>query len=274
MRNQAGLDFDASKLGPRRARGMFESVARLLKEYRSQPLAHRSERDPNYLVLTMMEQALQARIQEQSSVATTAPTSTAAAPTGGAAAAMMKDPKSKAIADKVSRGQSLTPDEQQTFNKVMLAKESRKKSRMVNESELQQAQVVLAAQDMIDRVQKMMEEISEMQFKDLPALTDSIKNDMGTEQAQQFQVATSQALSTLLQSVQTSKSELESAQGVLTGQAPIVPGEDQTGMPPAADIATAAEMPVPGEPGADQEEIDLSLDANLGEPQSLGRERR
>ena len=115
-----------------------------------------------------------------------------------------------------------------------------------------------------------MEDISEMQFKDLPALVNSIKNDMGVDQATQFQTQASAALSNLLTAVQAGKTEMESAQGVLTGQSPIVPGQDATMAPPAA---------APGE-----EEADLSLDANLpqgGEEEEeeqvsvgLGRERR
>jgi len=130
---------------------------------------------------------------------------------------------------------------------------------------------VLAAQDMIDRVQGMLEDISEMQFKDLPALTDSIKNDMGVEQATQFQADTSAALTALLAAMQTGKTQLEAAQGVLTGQAPVVPGADaaaQPELPPAGDVE---DMDV---------DADLSLDANLDDEESeepaavLGRERR
>jgi hypothetical protein len=141
-------------------------------------------------------------------------------------------------------------------------------------SELQTAQVVLASQDMIDRIQGMMEDISEMQFKDLPALTDSIKNDMGVDQASQFQSQASAALTNLLAAVQAGKTELESAQGVLTGQAPQVPG---------AAPADAGGMPAAPAPGGDIE-ADLSLDANMPatgeEPEdeapaaTLGRERR
>jgi hypothetical protein len=140
---------------------------------------------------------------------------------------------------------------------------------MVKESEIQTAQVVLAAQDMVDRIQGMMEDISEMQFKDLPALVNSIKNDMGVDQATQFQTQASAALSNLLTAVQAGKTEMEGAQGVLTGQAPVVPGQDATAM--AAPVAP------------DEEEVDLSLAANLpaGEEEEeeqvsvgLGRERR
>jgi phage-related tail protein len=151
--------------------------------------------------------------------------------------------------------------------------------RRISESEVQQAQVVLAAQDMVDRMQKMMEEISEMQFKDLPALTDSIKNDptLGPNVATQFQTQASQSLSTLLTSVQAGKTQMEAAQGVLTGQAPVAPGVD-TGaeldaVDASADLGTDA--------GADID-ADISVDANmpaddeddLDDGAALGRERR
>jgi hypothetical protein len=146
--------------------------------------------------------------------------------------------------------------------------------RRLSESELQSAQVVLAAQDMIDRIQKMLEEVSEMQFKDLPALTDSIKNDMGIDQATQFQSASAAALTQLLQSLQQGKTQMEAAQGTLTGQAPVVPGQDP--------------MAAPADPNMDPNmdaELDLNVDADI-EPADdeeeptplggagLGRERR
>jgi hypothetical protein len=174
---------------------------------------------------------------------------------------------------KAQSGQSLTPDEQKTVAAIAsqnMPKESRHMRRSLKESDLQSAQVVLAAQDMIDRIQKMLEEISEMQFKDLPALTDSIKNDMGIDQATQFQGAASAALTQLLTSVQQGKTQMEVAQGALTGQAPIVPGQDAAdlGNDMDADVDIDAEVDVDAEmPPRDDEDEDL-------DGAGLGRERR
>jgi len=132
----------------------------------------------------------------------------------------------------------------------------------------------LAAQDMVDQIQKMIEQVSAMQFKDLPALVDSIRNDVGMDQAQQFNNDVTTALQGLIQGLQGSKVQLETAQGVLTGQAPVVPGQDAgaAGMPDMDGMAV---------PGADTgEEPDLSLDANLDidaeelPAKALGRDRR
>jgi len=250
-----GHRVDFRRLSEGQARKLLGRVKNLLKEHKNSVSRHFSERNPDYIKLIMLEQALSSRLKEMDA---------------GALSAVTNDPKSKAVMDKAQRGQKLTPDEQATMNQIALAKETRKPKRMVKESEIQTAQVVLAAQDMVDRIQGMMEDISEMQFKDLPALVNSIRNDMGVDQATQFQTQASAALSNLLTAVQAGKTEMESAQGVLTGQAPVVPGQD-TGMAPA--------------PAGDEEEVDLSLDANLpgGEEEEeeqdqvsvgLGRERR
>jgi hypothetical protein len=270
LESHGGKRIDFAAIGPRRAQGMLQQVQRLITEHRRSADFHRSQQDPAYLQLVIMEQALQARIVEQQPMPGASTTSTSAP-----ASPATQDPKARAVMDKVRRKQPLTPDEQQTVNMVALTKEGRRPQRMVREqSELQQAQVVLAAQDMIDRLQGMLEDISEMQFKDLPALADSIKNDMGVEKSTQFQAAASAAMTTLLQAVQAGKTEMESAQGTLTGQAPVVPGQDaMPGAEPGAELGDEA--------GGDIE-ADLDLDVNLPaeEPEAvapaaaLGRERR
>jgi hypothetical protein len=91
-------------------------------------------------------------------------------------------------------------------------------------SEVQQAQVVLAAQDMVDKMQKMLEEITAMQFKDLPALVDSIKNEVGQQQANQFNADATAALSGLVQNLQAGKhaaaADLDAAAGAAGAEEP------------------------------------------------------
>jgi hypothetical protein len=117
-----------------------------------------------------------------------------------------------------------------------------------------------------------LEDASEMQFKDLPALTDSIKNDpnLGADKATQYQSQSATALTQLLAAVQQGKMGLEGAQGVLTGQAPMVPGVD-TGAPAdnlGADVDIDADLELDANMPADDEEDALPPAA------SLGRERR
>jgi hypothetical protein len=239
---------------------MLKRVRCLIAEHRSTTAFHRSERDPAYLSLVMMEQGISAHISEQQDSVIMMPMDT-------------KDPKVQTTLKKAQTGQNLSPDETKMITAIATQKKEsvKKPRRMVKESELQQAQVVLAAQDMIDRIQGMIEDISEMQFKELPALTDSVKNDMGTDQATQFQNSTVAALSQLLTAIQEGKTQMESAQGVLTGQAPVVPGNDELDMEQDTgvdgidvDAELNAELP----PRDDNEEDDEDFGA------TFGRERR
>jgi len=278
-----GTRVDFNRLTHKQAHSMLQRVRGLVKEHRASPSFHYSERNPDYMKLVMMEQGLLDVIKEelptQSAGATGAAQVDPVAKKAEAAAviAQQKDPRVKQALMKSAKGQSLNPEEQKLVAGVALlktAESQHRRGRPLSESEVQQAQVVLAAQDMIDQLQKMMEQISEMQFKDLPALTDSIKNDpnLGADKATQYQSQAATALTQLLAAVQQGKMGLEGAQGVLTGQAPMVPGVD-TGAP-AADMGAAPDVDV---------DADLELDANLPADDeegtlppaaSLGRERR
>jgi hypothetical protein len=134
---------------------------------------------------------------------------------------------------------------------------------IMEENEVQQAQVVLASQDMVDKVQKMIEEFSEMQYKELPALVDSIRNQVGTAEADAFNNSATSALEGLIANLQNSKAQLEQSKAILTGQAPegapgAMPGEPTVpgAMP---EPATGEIMPPPVEepPGAGAGEADL-----------------
>ena len=270
LQARLGHTVSFANLTMRESRHMLLRVRGLLSEHRSTAAAHSSERDPAYLKLLMLESGLKGRLKE---VAPVAP----GQPAAGAVPIDTKDPKVQAAMKKSQSGQTLNPEEQKLVGAVAasaMQKESRQARRRLRESEIQQAQVVLAAQDIVDQVQKMLEQISAMQFKDLPALTDSIKNDMGVDQATAYQSATAAALTQLLQSVQQGKTALEGAQGTLTGQEPVVPGQE-----PAADMgadlnaepAVDAEVAVDADivPSADEEEP-----TPLGAPEALGRDRR
>ena len=270
LQARLGHTVSFANLTMRESRHMLLRVRGLLSEHRSTAAAHSSERDPAYLKLLMLESGLKGRLKE---VAPVAP----GQPAAGAVPIDTKDPKVQAAMKKSQSGQTLNPEEQKLVGAVAasaMQKESRQARRRLRESEIQQAQVVLAAQDMVDQIQKMLEQISAMQFKDLPALTDSIKNDMGVDQATAYQSATAAALTQLLQSVQQGKTALEGAQGTLTGQEPVVPGQE-----PAADMgadlnaepAVDAEVAVDADvvPPADEEEP-----TPLGAPEALGRDRR
>jgi hypothetical protein len=135
--------------------------------------------------------------------------------------------KKKQMQDEIKQKQQEIAALQKAMMNPTMAAENNT-GNFLRESEIQQAQVVLAAQDMVDRVQKMLEDTTEMQFKELPALVDSIKNEVGVDQAAQFNADAAAALSGLVQNLQASKGQLEAALGVVTGTGggAVVPGAE------------------------------------------------
>jgi hypothetical protein len=140
----------------------------------------------------------------------------------------------------------------------------------------------LAAQDLVDKMQGMLEDVSELQFKELPALVDSIKNQVGIDQATQFNADASAALSGLLQNIQASKQQLDAALGVVTGQQMATP--DLPGMGADAGAAVGDDLAADVDAGADiaaGDELDAAADAAADDMDrdesptaSLGRQRR
>jgi hypothetical protein len=258
----------------KKAKQMLGRVKALVREHRATTGFYNSERNPTYIKLIMMEQALSHVVNEQPVMPTTGGVTTVGATANPGQQAALQTAQlqqnKKALQDAIRQKQKEIADLQKQMNNPMAMAESRRK---LKESDLQSAQVVLASQDMIDRVQKMLEQISEMQFKDLPALTDSIKNDMGVDQATQFQSSTAAALTQLLAGVQQGKTQLETAQGVLTGQAPQVPGQDaalgtELGANIGAEVGDELDADMDVEPMPDEED-DAEMPAA-----ALGRDRR
>ena len=287
-----GSNLRVDQLTAGQAKTLLSRIQVALKESRRQPSFHRSEQNPVYLKMVMLEQALASRLKETTMPGApgTAPGATAdpeaAKKQAAAVVAQTKDPALKAALQKAANGQSLNPQEQKMVAGAALAKtESRLRNafRYLKESEVQQAQVVLAAQDMVDKMQGMLEDVTELQFKELPALVDSIKNQVGIDQAQQFNTDATAALAGLVQNLQGAKQQLDAALGVVTGQTPQIPGvpPEQAGADLGADIGADIGAAAGGAPGA---ELGAEAGAELGAAAadeispapaaSLGRARR
>jgi hypothetical protein len=278
------VQFDS--LNRKQLHSMYRQVRGVLSEVRSSSARHHSEKNPAYLKMMMMEQALADRIYEDEMGNTTPQTSTSAAPginPQQAAAMAMKqkmDDKERVTKELEDLKKELAEKQKEynDLNTTATAESWRRRAQAhgyyLSEGEVQQAQVVLAAQDMVDKLQDMIEDSTEMQFKELPALVDSIKNQIGQEQAAQFNNDAQAALSGLVQNLQGSKQQLEQALGVVTGQGPVaMPGADAGMMPPGGDMGLA------GPPPEGEEQIDITATEPM-EPgatapaAALGRERR
>ena len=271
MESHFGQSVSFESISKRQAHDMLNRVRGLISEHRRLPEFHSSEHNPAYLKLVMMEQALASKISEQDPAPLVGQTATPGQTPQQAAALQSQQQmqKRKQIQDQLRAMDEEDADRRKQRadlqKQLSMAESAHSLRRKLKESEVQQAQVVLASQDMVDQVQKMIEQVTSMQFKDLPALVDQIKNEVGVDQAQQFNADATAALAGLTQNLQGSKGQLETALGVVTGQAPAVPGADMAPAElPAPDMGAEALPAV--EPEEDEEVSDLEV--------SLGRGKR
>jgi hypothetical protein len=140
----------------------------------------------------------------------------------------------------------------------------------LNEGEVGNAEVLLAAKDMVDSVQDTIEKVGKMQNEQLPQLLDSIRDQIGSEQADAFKNAVGATLDQLMQNLQSAREGVDTGVRVLSGEA-----VDQPMALPGDDLG--AELPPPPESDFDAEEPAdgfAATDAAAGGTETLGRELR
>jgi hypothetical protein len=149
----------------------------------------------------------------------------------------------------------------------------------LHEGEIQQASAIVTAKTMVDRVGRWIEELSGMENDTLLQLGDSIRDEMGAEQAKQFISACAPAIQQALENLKTTRETLATGVRTLTGE------EQAAGMlgaEPGADLEAPAE---PDAMNADAGIDDLGAEPEMGdefaaaEPavggaETAGREKR
>jgi hypothetical protein len=148
------------------------------------------------------------------------------------------------------------------------SKHVKTKESTIMEADLDQAEVLLAAQELVDEMQKMVENVAEMQVQKLMPIVDAMKEQVGFEVAEAYNSAADGALGALLDQMKTAKEAVENA--TLAARGEPVPGGVSTptdmGMD---DAAMDPEAPIDGDTEMDEFGGD---DAAAGEENPVGRE--
>jgi hypothetical protein len=137
---------------------------------------------------------------------------------------------------------------------------------VVENEEVEKSQVVLAAQDMVDQVQKMVEEVSDMLVKELPALTSGVQSEIGVNESETFNQQVTEALTALQASLTQSKGTLQSALNGITGQGGEMAADNAFGDEApemSADMDMSADMAAP----AGGEDFSVDDDISVEEPE-------
>lgn len=86
-----------------------------------------------------------------------------------------------------------------------------KKLRRLLETEVSQAEVMMAAKGFAQELQEMVEKIGRLQNEDLPPVTDQMRETYGTETASAFQSQIYAALQGVMDSMYTAKNQVDDA---------------------------------------------------------------
>jgi rubrerythrin len=177
---------------------------------------------------------------------------------------------------------SYTAQQNPKYMELMLVKEGLDRwmssDQGLFESEMGRSEAVLAAKDIVDSVQDMLEKISKIQNEQVPALIDTIRDQIGTQQAEQFKSSISPMLTDLYSALSTAREASDTSVRALAGE----------------DVGMSTDMAMPGmgagvdtgfDAGASDFDADLggemsdadafgATDAAVGGDEDLGRERR
>ena len=173
------------------------------------------------------------------------------------------------------------------YMEMMMVRESlhrwmiENKQHLIIESEMAKSEAILAAKSMVDEIQDMLEKISKMQNEQMPALLDTIRDQISTEKADGFKNAVSPILQDLAQTLQQGRESADSAARVLAGEqesgmdmgmgggADLGMGDMGAGGMPGADVGAMG-----GDMGAPEGDAFGATDAAAGGEAELGREKR
>ena len=142
------------------------------------------------------------------------------------------------------------------------------KDQLIQESEMGRSQAILAAKDMVDSVQGMLEDVSEMANEQMPALLDTIRDQIGMTEAENFKGSVGGILETLQAAISSSREQMDMAARALAGE--------QADQPMDMAVDAQAGMAPPVEAGEVDVEVGDEFDATdaAAGPDEIGRAKR
>ena len=141
---------------------------------------------------------------------------------------------------------------------------------VIKEGAEEQAELTMAAKDMVDRFTAFLEDVAEMGAEGMLELADSIRDELGQEQADSFVNTVKPALEQTQEVLTSSREALTAGVGIITGEtAPT----DTIGAEPEGDMEEPMEPEMDTEPMPADDEFGASEPATGGE-EPEGREKR
>ena len=162
-------------------------------------------------------------------------------------------------------------DKEESMKKAAKDKEAKanegyygKKKKKMNEGAVESSELIMAAKSMVDKYDAMIQDVGEMLNEELAPVADKIRDEMGSDIADQFVAGMTGALQNTLDTMKNDRVAADNATRVLVGDAPAEP----MGM----DMDDVADMEPIEEPIED--EFAAAPAAQGGEEAPVGREKR
>ncbi len=136
---------------------------------------------------------------------------------------------------------------------------------VVTEAEnVAQAQTVLAAKDLVDSLQKMIQSSSDLLVKSLPVVVDSIRSQIGANEGREFNDDATEILRGVVDALMDAKSKMQSTTDSLTGEggAEAFDGESPENQP-------ASTEPEVEETSDEPEEVDAEVEPSENDSEEL-----
>ena len=136
---------------------------------------------------------------------------------------------------------------------------------VVTEGAVEASELVMAAKSMVDKYDAMIQDVGEMLNEELQPVAHKIRDEMGSDIADQFVAQMTQALQSTMDVMKADRMTADGATRILTGDAPAEPMGMDADMDDVADMEPTMDM---------DDEFDAAPAAQGGEEAPVGREKR
>lgn len=190
---------------------------------------------------------------------------------------------SKAMAESINKIRTSygvhTAEKNPQYMELLLVKEGLDKwmgnYRRLVESEMGKSEAILAAKDIVDTIQDTLEKISKIQNEQLPALVDTIRDQVGSAQAEQFKNSITPVLGSLYDALGQGRETADQAARALAGEqigpGPMTMGGMDGMGTPSPDMG--GESDFDADMGGEEDGFG-AVDAAAGGEDPLGRAKR
>jgi hypothetical protein len=176
----------------------------------------------------------------------------------------MISPQQQALAKKIQTAPGLKTQDKDAIIGAMVQKETAVKEGIENQSEL-----ILAAKDMMDKVTGYLEDLATMKTESMLELSDRIRDEMGADKAEAFMQKVKPALESAEQTLTSTRTELDQAVRILTGEE--LASTEPLGTLDEPLDATGDDLDSLNTPASDEF---AATDANTGGTEPEGRQKR